>query len=445
MLKKTFRVVAALPIVTLSWAAPASAQDSGGLSGLLLRFFSEQNPVVLQQAPEPFNHSAHFVSQPEARATLQQLNRVIATQISTFPLTSSSAGFTFEFDPTIGVFERNTETFGPIFAERALTAGRGRFSMGVTALEAEYNKFEGQDLRENDMQLYLTHIDVNGDGTPTAVWFEGDLIRADLSIDLRNRTTVVVANYGVTDTFDIGVAVPFVELDMTASILTSVERIATGPDPFVVHAFAGDADSQLFPETGSASGVGDIVVRGKWNFAKSDSLNLAAALDVRLPTGDEDDLLGSGATQGKLFFIASKDRGRFTPRLSAGYTVSTEGSGVIGDLPNELSYSAGFDAALHSRVSFTADFVGRTLIDADRVVEEERSFQHTFRTDPTVRTETRLTPVVETGNLNVAYLSAGVKINPVGQLLLVGSVLVALNDNGLQDTVTPVVGLDYTF
>jgi len=445
MLTKTSRVVAALPMLALMWASPAGAQDTGGLSGLLLRFFSEQNPVILQEAPEPFNHSAHFVSQPEARATLQQLNRVIATQISTFPLTSSSAGFTFEFDPTIGVFERNTETFGPIFAERALTAGKGRFSMGVTALEAKYNKFEGQNLRENDMQLYLTHIDVNGDSSVNAPWFEGDIIRADLSINLRNRTTVVVANYGVTDSFDIGIAVPFVELDMSASILATVDRIATNPDPFVVHQFAGGADNQLFTESGSASGVGDIVLRGKWNFAKSDSLNLAAALDVRLPTGDEDDLLGSGATQSKLFFVASKDRGRFTPRISAGYSVSTEGSAVIGDLPDELSYSAGFDAALHSRVSLTADFVGRTLVDADRVVEESRTYEHTFRTDPTVRTETRLTPVVETGNLNVAYLSAGLKVNPVGRLLLVGSVLVALNDNGLQDTVTPVLGLDYTF
>jgi len=445
MQSKTSRVVVALPLLALTWASPAGAQDTGGLSGLLLRFFSEQNPVVLQQAPEPFNHSAHFVSQPEARATLQQLNRVIATQISTFPLTSSSAGFTFEFDPTIGVFERNTETFGPIFAERALTAGKGRFSMGVTALEAKYNKFEGQNLRDNDLQLYLTHIDVNGDSSSTAPWFEGDLIRADLSINLRNRTTVVVANYGVTDNFDIGVAVPFVDLSMSASIETTVERVATSPDPFIVHQFAEGASNQLFTESGNASGVGDIVLRGKWNFAKGESLNLAAALDVRLPTGDEDDLLGSGATQAKLFFIASKDRGGFTPRVSAGYTVSTEGSEVIGDLPNELSYSAGFDAALHSRVSLTADFVGRTLIDADRVVEEARTFEHTFRTDPTVRTEARLTPVVETGNLNVAYLSAGLKVNPVGRLLLVGSVLVALNDNGLQDTVTPVLGLDYTF
>lgn len=37
------------------------------------------------------------------------------------------------------------------------------------------------------------------------------------------------------------------------------------------------------------------------------------------------------------------------------------------------------------------------------------------------------------------------KINPFGRILIVGNVLFALNDSGLQDTVTPYIGLDYTF
>ena len=79
---------------------------------------------------------------------------------ATFVLTRN-----FEFDPTLGHFERNTESFGPIFAERALTAGKGKFSLGITGLEARYDKFEGQSLDGSDLQLYLTHVDFNGDGT----------------------------------------------------------------------------------------------------------------------------------------------------------------------------------------------------------------------------------------------------------------------------------------
>lgn len=426
----------------------ASAQESGGLSGLLLRFFSPANPVILSPPPENIRHEAHYLSQPNAQATLSALNRVIAAQISTFPLASSASAFTFEFDPALGIFERNTETFGPVFAERALTAGKGRFSLGVSGFEARYNRFEGQQIRERDLSLYLTHLDIRGDGTTTDFWFEGDIIRADLSVDIRNRTNVLVANYGVTDNFDLGVALPFVDLEVDATIFAEVEDLATGPDPFFVHTFSAAGDkSSTYREQGSASGLGDMVVRGKWNFKRSDSVNLAAAFDVRLPTGDEEDLLGSGATQAKLYAIASRDVGRFTPRASLGYTFSSDGSDVIGDLPNELNYAAGFDIGVHPKASLAVDFVGRTQLDAERVVEVEQTFQYTLRTDPTIRQTTRTTPDLdaERSARNILYLSTGLKVNPFGRVLIVGNVLFSLNDSGLQDTVTPYIGLDYTF
>jgi len=434
-------IALALTTASPSWAQTTSPPPPDGLAGLLLRFFSPSNPIVLEQT----GHDAHFVSQPSAQATLNQLNRVIATQLSTFPLASSSGGFTFEFDPALGLFERNTESFGPIFAERALTAGKGKFSLGVTGLEARYDKFEGLDLDGSDLQLYLTHEDFDGDGTTTQFWFEGDIIRADLAIDLRNRTTVVVANYGVTDSFDIGVALPFVDVQMNASIVTTIEDVATAPDPFVSHIFQNGQQQAVFEEKGSASGIGDIVLRAKYNFHRGASWNFAGALDLRLPTGNADDLLGSGATQAKLFGIASSDSGRFAPRASAGYTFSTGGADFIGELPDELHYTAGFDFVLHQKVTFTGDFLGRTLLNAERLIIRDQSFSFTQRLDPTIRETIRQIPDTERGDLSILLGSAGIKINPVGQLLLVVSVLFPLNDAGLQDSITPVFGLDYTF
>jgi hypothetical protein len=49
---------------------------------------------------------------------------------------------------------------------------------------------------------------------------------------------------------------------------------------------------------------------------------LAAAAAVRLPTGNEMDLLGTGATQVKVLLVYSADMGRFAPHLNAGYTWS---------------------------------------------------------------------------------------------------------------------------
>jgi len=441
------RVASGVLVVVALGSQAALAQDAApnGLAGLLLRFFSPGNPVTLQDNPVPaFSHAAHFVSQPNAQATLRQLNRGIASQISTFPLGSSAASFTYTFDAALGVYNRSTESFGPVFAERAITAGKGKFSFGVNYLDASYDRFEGQDLRQDDIQLYLTHQDPAHDGN-LQPWFEGDIIRADLSLDLEQHTTAVFANYGITDRLDVGVAIPFQHLRLDARIHTTIEHLATAPDPFTVHQFPGAGDSAEFRESGSASGIGDIVIRSKWNFHRGPSTALAAALDLRLPTGNADDLLGSGATQAKLSLIASRSTGRFSPRASAGFTFSSGGADFLGDLPNEVNYTAGFDVALHRRVTFTADFLGRTLLDADRLVERERVFQFDQRTDPTVRTATRLTPVSETGSLNLFLGSAGVKVNPVGRLLIVGNVLIAIGNEGLQDKVTPVIGLDYSF
>ena len=435
-------------LAVLAAAPAARAQETpDGLAGLLLRFFSPSNPVVLQAAPDPFSHAAHFVSQPNAQETLRQLNRGIAAQLSTFPLGSSSSGFTYDFDPELGVFNRTTETFGPVFAERALTAGKNKFSFGVNHLAATYDTFEGQSLGEGDIKLYLTHQDLAAPGhLDTATWFEGDIIESALSVELENNTTVLYANYGVTDRFDVGVAVPYVRLDMTARIDATIERLATAADPFDVHLFPGDGDlTESFVETGSAEGIGDMVVRGKYNFYRGSTVNAAVATDLRLPTGDTDDLLGSGATQVKLYGIVGYAGKRFSPRASWGYTFSSGGADFMGELPDEISYSAGFDAGLHSRVTLTADFVGRTQLDADRLVLEEQVFESVSRTDATVQRTTHLTPTIVTGNLNVLLGSVGLKVNPAGRLLLVGNVLLAIGDDGLQDEVTPVFGVEYSF
>ena len=117
---------------------------------------------------------------------------------------------------------------------------------------------------------------------------------------------------------------------------------------------------------------------------------LAAAIDLRLPTGNEDDLLGTGATQTKLQLIASGEYGVFAPHASFGYTFS---NGEVSDLtadvantvesgvpdrfdipppsfdpsvPDEVNYTFGFSAAAHPRLTLGFDFIGRTIRDVFR-------------------------------------------------------------------------------
>ncbi len=322
---------------------------------------------------------------------------------------------------------------------------KGKFSFGANYLRATYDRFEGHDLKNGDIHLYLTHVDTNADNGHIEPWFEGDVIQSDLSIRLVNETTVVYANYGVTDKFDVGIAIPYLRLQLDADINASIQRLATGVDPFIIHQFTNGTTRNTYTESGKASGIGDVVLRAKYAIAAEESYALAAALDVRLPTGNEDDLLGSGGTQGKLQLIIAGAPKRFAPRASVGYTYSHGGASFVGTLPNEFNYTAGFDLGLHERVTLSADFIGRTMRNTTRLTDVDQTFTSRLRLDPTIRSTTFSTTNLQTGNLNVYLGSAGVKINPFGQVLIIANVLFAIGDSGLQDKITPVVGLDYTF
>src|SRR5512134_1439800 len=262
-MKKVLGVVA----LAFVFAPVEVSTQSPGLSRLLLRFFDPSNPIVLAST----GHQAHFTSQPAAQEALRQLNRGVATQLSTFPLGSSSGGFTFTFDQALGVFTRTSDSFGPLFAERALTAGKGKLNFGVNYSRATYDRFEGNDLKNGDIKLFLTHSDLNNDGNHLTFWFEGDVIRTDLFLDVTADTSVLFANYGVSDRFDVGVSVPYVKVKIDARIHASVDALATGGDPFVSHIFPDRTDEHDYLQSGTAEGIGDVVLRGKYHAIKGDT------------------------------------------------------------------------------------------------------------------------------------------------------------------------------
>ena len=83
----------------------------------------------------------------------------MATQFSTFPLGSSTGGLTYVFDESVGTFRRGSSSFGPLFAERALTIGRRKLSVGFNYQRTSYDTFEGQNLDDGSIKFYLRHQD----------------------------------------------------------------------------------------------------------------------------------------------------------------------------------------------------------------------------------------------------------------------------------------------
>ena len=213
------------------------------------------NTIVLQPTdlPDQPNHQAHFKPGPDQLEVPSQFNRTLLTLLSTSPVASPSGGFTYTFDPALGTFRRTSESFGPTFAERALTIGRGRVSVGFGYQHSTYDTFEGLNLRDRGaVTFYVPHTDccsraggvvADGDGSRLTPAFEGDLVREELALRLTTDASVVVANYGVHDRFDIGVVVPFLHVALDASVLATIERLSTAAEP-EIHSFGGAEPDQ---------------------------------------------------------------------------------------------------------------------------------------------------------------------------------------------------------
>jgi hypothetical protein len=117
----------ALMLFFLAALLPAAlSAQSFNLKDLLTDFLLRGITLAPPQPPFP-SHETHFIGADSPQfAAVGQLNQQIANQLSTFPLASSAGGFTYTFDPNLGVFNGGTDSFGSIYTERADTIGRGR-------------------------------------------------------------------------------------------------------------------------------------------------------------------------------------------------------------------------------------------------------------------------------------------------------------------------------
>jgi hypothetical protein len=429
--------------------APAAAQTVSEVVPSLLT----RSTVINAQGNLPgIGHTAHFYPDFDQLITPTIINQSIIGQLPTFPIGSSSGSLTYSFDAALGAFTRSSESFGPSFAERPLTIGRRKFSFGFNFQHSRYDSFEGKDLEGAEMRFYVRHNDccpgqdpVTGAPGPNAPplgtpAFEGDLVETALALDLKADLFSVFANYGVTDRLDVGFAIPIVRVDLSAGVTSTLLRLSTEADRNI-HLFpGGNPDALRMTGSANASGIGDVLVRTKLNVGQSDRGAGAVALDLRLPTGDEENLLGTGETQAKFYGIASANLGRLSPHVNAGYTFSS------GDLADEFNYTVGFDASIVPRLSVAADVIGRVLRDAGRFDDVARTFNYVTLADTsTVRTANFQQLQFREGNLHLTLGAVGVKANVGGTLLVTASVLFPLSDNGLKPGVTPVIGFDYAF
>jgi outer membrane putative beta-barrel porin/alpha-amylase len=468
-----------LGVASLCLLLPAGA--SAQLAGLISRVIQES--TINRPGPPGTpggNHQPHFLVGESLAASARQMNVELGAQLLSFPLGSSSGGFSFTTDSMTGEISPSSETFGPAFAERAITLGKGQFNVGLAFQAASFDSFEGVKLDSGDLSFIRVHNDccVGPAGSPTLPTnfdpaFERDLLQSNLRLDMSSRATVIFGNYGVTDRFDLGFAVPFVHVDIDAAVDGTIRRTASSSNP-LIHSFDGaGADHATFLESGSSDGIGDISVRAKYNFLRGDTTSLAGFLDLRLPTGDADELLGTGATRTQMLFVYSGDYGRVSPHVNFGYTFSSgessEAAAIIDvdpaehrtadiagaalapvdlEFPDELNYIFGVNFAAHPRVTVGFDVHGRTLMDTSRFELRDNTYPNrgpgALPTDPFIALS-EFTLLEQKENLNLVLGVIGGKFNVAKTLLLNVNLLFPMSDGGLKPKTTLSLGFDYVF
>ena len=425
-------------------AAPAHAQDRPAtLATLFEDIFGPGGLVVSSDevTVDGTNHAAHFNS--AFQSDFRLMNIALTSQLAAVPLPSPASGFTYQFDPGTGTFVRSTSSFGPILTERGETIGRGRVAFGFSYQFFSFDHLD--DVRLSAVPAVFTHDNFEAGGGRTDVVFTHNAIRADVS-QWNGALT-----YGVTDRLDLALAVPIVTTHLSLVSNAQIFRVGTGVNT-AVHYFRSDAgvdgrgETHQFFAEGSASGVGDIVIRAKATVLKERSRALAVGVDTRLPTGDEQNLLGAGAAGVRLFGAFSTGIGRFAPHVNMAY--QWNGESVLGgdvesareeDLPDQFLWAFGSDFGINDRLSIVLDLLGRRVIDSPQLSTYE------FLAAGPSGTVTLPDIRFDSHSYWVSGGAIGFKANVAPRLLVTFNLRFHINGGGLSDRIAPLIGMEWGF
>lgn len=339
-----------------------------------------------------------------ADAARDAVANALLVNLTSAPLASSSSGFRYRLNPTLGTVERATGSFGSFFVERALTAGAGRASFGVTASSVTFARLDGHDLRDGS---FITVANQFRDETAP---FDVET----LTLDLTTSTMTLLGSVGVTDRLEVGGAVPLVRLTI---------------DGARVNVYHGERFVQA-NGSATASGIGDVALRAKYTVVRLPAGGIAAAAEFRLPTGDETSLLGTGARSLRVMGIASLERGQVALHANGGF--------LRGGVSEEISFAGAAAYAASPRVTVSGELLVRR-IDALREVVAVTSANPSIGGADTVRL------IAGDAGRTLVNAVTGVKWNVNGTVVIGAHVMWPLAHVGLTSRVTPTIAFEYAF
>jgi hypothetical protein len=409
---------------------------------------------------------------PVLQGALGPLGNAIGSQVANqIPALSTSAGYTYEWNPELEVLERSAKTFGPLFSERAVTLGRNKFNLNVSYTYIKFEEFNGQNLDKltNKVEkafvpetgttqyfgLFRGFQDVND---PNLTRLAGD--RVTLDLDLEAQLFDFSFTYGVLDNLDVNVDIPVLRTYARSAVQETL------PDPrclgvsedcdVALDTLGGDNNGFfLLPEQVSRAtklGVGDIHLRTKWA-PVTKPVRLAGLLDLALPTGDPADFQGTGDTRLATSLIASKD-------VFSIFELHSQG-GVefnCNDVDrSQARYAAGVTAQLASFMALTVDFLGRSEFGSQARIPNAGRLPAVRKIDGVDTLTQPLDELTDDDNFKGQPLFVDIKRNDVLDLavggrfaigdraMIIANFLIPLNQDGLRADFIPTVGAEINF
>ncbi len=408
-------------------------EDVYGPNGLVL----SSDDVTLDGT----THAAHFNS--AFQSDFRLVNIALTGQLTAVPLPSPASGFTYEFDSATGTFVRSTRSFGPILSDRAETIGHGRLAFGFSNQFFTFDHLDGVSL--SAIPAVFKHDSSQLGGGRADVVSTTNTVQANVSQFAGALT------YGLTSRLDVSLAVPLVKTSLSLLSNAQILRLGTGTN-LAVHYFldptalGGFGSTHQYFTEGSASGVGDLVLRVKAMMIREGSRALAAGLDTRLPTGDEMNLLGTGAMGLRPFMAVSGASGVFAPHANIAYQWNGQSvlagdvrAGTEATLPDQFQYALGTDIAVNPKFSMVFDVLGQRVLNSPRlsVYTLNATGQAGSADLPDIR--------FSTDSYWVTDASLGFKANVASRLLINFNMRFNLGDNGLADKVAPLIGIEWSF
>ncbi len=353
--------------------------------------------------------------------TLSSISATLATQLSQLPIAAAASGTGITIGAS-GLPTISTDSLGTILTQRGTTLGKHKFMVSFNFQRFGFQTIDG---------IKLKNLPVVVNYNPT----QNNVFLQDTSqISFRVDQFTALATFGLTRRIDVSVIIPFSKVELATATSATLHSISGGSPPIATSTLI-TPDPLYLP--GSATGIGDFRLNVKANLLGSEGkTSMAVAAEVRFPTGDAVNYLGTGAYGFKPYLVISR-RGRLTPNINIGY--QWNGSSVLNfgaNLPAAFLYSGGVDFRATTRFTLAGEFLGQYVIDAPRLMLVNVNI-------PVVGT--RQSVASFKGGYAMNNASLGFKANPFAGLILSASALIQLDDAGLRSKVVPLFGVAYRF